>query len=171
MQPTTPDARQPRPADRILLPHEEQVAVIRRHPVILAAPIAAVVISLAAIVIAASLLTFSSVTLLIAWLAWFLLLLRAIWAVAGWWGGYFIVTTERMLFIKGVLARDVTMIPMVRLSDIWIKRSGMGRLFGYGSFLVELTGVSRGRHRIDFLPYPEQLYLEIAAVIFRDNTG
>jgi membrane protein YdbS with pleckstrin-like domain len=153
------------------LPHEQQLIAIRRHPAILAAPIAAVVISLAAIVIAASLLTLSSVTLLVIWLAWFVILLRAIWKVAGWRGGYFIVSEERILLIKGVLARDVTMIPMARLSDISFKRSAMGRLFGYGFFLVELTGVSRGQHRIDFLPYPEQLYLEILAVIVRDNTG
>lgn len=171
MQPTTPDARLPRPADRVLLPHEQQLIAIRRHPAILAAPIAAVVISLAAIVIAASLLTLSSVTLLVIWLAWFVILLRAIWKVAGWRSGYFIVSAERILLIKGVLARDVTMIPMVRLSDISFKRSVMGRLFGYGFFLVELTGASRGQHRIDFLPYPEQLYLEVLAVIFRDNTG
>jgi membrane protein YdbS with pleckstrin-like domain len=170
MQPITPDARLPRSTDRILLPHEQDPILVRYHPAVLASPIAAVLAALVVILALSGWLKFSTLTLLIIWLAWLFLLLRAIWKVANWRVSYYIVTEERVLFIKGVLARDVTMIPIAMITDIWYERSVMGRLIGYGRFILELA-VTQERRRIDFLPYPEQLYLEVVATIFEDYAG
>lgn len=162
----TPDTRLPRSADRILLPHETDLIIVRRHPGILIAPIAAVMAGSAAIAVLTGWLSLNPVALLILWLAWLVLLLRAIWKVAGWRAGNFIVTAERILFIKGVLARDVTMIPIARISDISFQRSITGRILGYGSFAIEVTDTPQAVRTIDFLPYPEQLYIEITGMIF-----
>jgi membrane protein YdbS with pleckstrin-like domain len=171
MQPITPAARLPRSADRILLPHEQRLIIIRRHPVVLAGPIAAVIAAPAVIVTLVGWLNLNSVTLLILWLAWFVLLLRVIWKVVSWRSREYIVTPERILFINGVLARDVTMIPIARISDITFQRSAMGRILGYGSFIIQLFDTSQAIRRIDFLPYPEQLYIEVTGIIFEEWDG
>jgi membrane protein YdbS with pleckstrin-like domain len=162
----TPGARLPRSTDRILLPHETNWIIVRRHPVILIAPIAAVMVWAAAIAVLTSWLSLNPVALLILWLAWLVLLVRAIWKAASWRAGNFIVTAERILFIKGVLARDVSMIPIARISDISFRRSITGRILGYGSFAIEVTDTSQPIRSIKFLPYPEQLYIEVSGMIF-----
>jgi len=48
------------------------------------------------------------------------------------------------------------------------ERSATARLFGYGTFVVESAGKDKVFSRIDHLPYPEQLYLEVCGLIFKD---
>ena len=116
-------------------------------------------------------LKFNGYMLLIIWLAWGLLLLRMIWRVVNWRVDYYLVTAERMLVIRGFLARDVTMVPFARVTDISIQRSTTGRVLGYGGFIVELTNPDQQPRKIDFLPYPEQIYLEVVTIIFPDMAG
>ncbi len=166
MRPTAPGVSSPWSADRYLLPHEHQLITVRRHPAILLGPSVVVLAALAVVVALTSGWKFSGYVLLIIWLAWGLLLLRLIWRVANWRVDYYVVTAERMLVIRGFLAQDVTMVPMARMTDMSYQRSLMGRVLGYGSFIVEFAGRDQEMRQIDFLPYPEQLYLEVAAIIF-----
>jgi membrane protein YdbS with pleckstrin-like domain len=164
----TPGVTLPRPADRYLLPHEHSLIVVRRHPAILMGPVFAVLAALAAVVALTSGLRFSGDVVLIIWLAWGLLLLRMIWRVVNWLHDYYVVTAERMLVVRGYPARDVTMVPMARLADMSYRRSAMGSLLGYGRFLLQLGGPDERMRVIDYLPYPEQLYLEVAGMVFSD---
>jgi hypothetical protein len=49
------------------------------------------------------------------------------------------------------------------------ERSPAGRLFGFGTFIVESAGQEQALNKIDNLPYPEQLYLEVCGLIFKDD--
>jgi hypothetical protein len=42
-------------------------------------------------------------------------------------------------------------------------------LLGYGEFIVESAGQEQALRTINFLPYPEQLYLEVCRLIFTDE--
>jgi hypothetical protein len=44
------------------------------------------------------------------------------------------------------------------------QRSALGRLLGYGEFIVESAGEEQALRTIDFLPYPDQLYLEVCGL-------
>lgn len=154
-------------ADRYLLPHEQQLITIRRHSAILLGPSLVVLAGLGAVVVLTSLLKFSGDVLLAVWLAWSLLLLRLIWKVINWPAGYCIVTPDRMIVIRGVLARDVAMIPFVRLIDIGYERSGLGMLIGYGSFILEVDDQDMPVWKIDFIPYPEQLFPKVLSIVHR----
>lgn len=153
-------------ADRYLLPYEQHLIAIRRHPAILLGPSLVVLAGLGAVVALASLLKFSGDVLLAVWLAWSLLLLRLIWKVINW-PGYCIVTSERIIAIRGVLVRDVAMIPFVRLIDISYERSRLGIVIGYGSFILKVDDQDMPVWEIDFMPYPEQFFLEVLSVVSR----
>ena len=151
--------------DRYLLPYEQQLIAIRRQPAILLGSSLVVLAGLGAVVALTSLFKFSGGVLLAVWLAWSLLLLRLIWKVINWSAGYFIVTSDRMIVIRGALARDVAMIPFVRLIDISYERSLLGEVIGYGSFILEVADEDMPVWRIDFMPYPEQLFSEVFSIV------
>jgi hypothetical protein len=49
------------------------------------------------------------------------------------------------------------------------QRSGIGRILGYGKFILESAGQDQALTDVDYLPYPEQLYLEVCGLIFKDK--
>ncbi len=157
----------PNAVNKYLLPHEHQVITVRKHPAVLIGPIA---ISLAGLVIAAVVSTtvarHNSGVVGFVWIAWAVVLLWLVYKVWEWSQDYFIVTSRRMLLATGVITRKVAMMPLVKVTDMSFQRSSLGRLLGYGEFILESAGQDQALRRVDFLPYPEQLYLEVCGLIF-----
>jgi membrane protein YdbS with pleckstrin-like domain len=151
--------------NKYLLPREVQVATVRQHPAVL---IPASALTLAGLLVAGIL----NATVLhgtagfVLWLAWLVLLLRLIWKVMNWSVDYFVVTSERLLLTRGFLTRQVNMMPLSKVTDMSFKRSFAGRLFGYGEFIVESAGQDQALRNVEFIPYPEQLYLLICGMLF-----
>ena len=73
-----------------------------------------------------------------------------------------------MILVSGFMVRKVAMMPLARVTDMSFQRSALGRLLGYGEFIVESAGEEQALRSIDFLPYPEQLYLEVCGLVFPD---
>lgn len=159
--------RVPHTVERHLLPHERQVLTVRFHPAVLIKPVA---ITLAALAVAllVSLAPVSGLVRLVIWLI-FLGVLGwlgiQIWA---WLEDYFVVTSQRLLLTTGLLTRTVNMMPLGKVTDMSFKRSTWGRMLGYGEFVVESAGQDQALRNIRHLPYPEQLYLEVCGLIFKD---
>jgi hypothetical protein len=163
----------PAAVDRALLPHEKLVISERQHPAILIGPSALAFVGLLAASVLTIFLYGNAVLVLVVWIAWLLLFLRLMWRTINWIGNYFVVTSERMLFVTGLLAREVAMIPLWSTTDLSFSRSFGGQLFGYGAFIVEYGGQDRllVLNSINFIPNPEQHYLKICEIIFEpDNT-
>jgi Bacterial PH domain len=166
-----PQAAQPRAGpvavNKYLLPNEEQIATVRRHPAILIVPtVQAVGGLLVAVVLSATVLHNNKVLLWVVWLAWVALLLRMIWFAVNWAVDYFVVTSERMLLTSGLLSRKVAMMPLTKVTDMSFRRSFGGRLLGYGEFIVESAGQDQAFRVVDHIPYPEQLYLLVCGKLF-----
>jgi hypothetical protein len=53
------------------------------------------------------------------------------------------------------------MMPSADLTDMSFQRSLLGRLFGYGEFILESAGRVQALRAVDHITYPEQLYLEV----------
>ena len=157
----------PNAVNKYLLPHEHQVITVRKHPAVLIGPIA---ISLAGLVIAAVISTtvarHNSGVVGFVWIAWAVVLLWLVYKVWEWSQDYFIVTSRRMLLATGVITRKVAMMPLVKVTDMSFQRSSLGRLLGYGEFILESAGQDQALRVVDYLPYPEQLYLEVCGLIF-----
>jgi membrane protein YdbS with pleckstrin-like domain len=150
---------------RVLLPREVQVATVRQHPAMLIPVSAQTLVGLliAGILSATVLHGIAGVVL---WLLWLLLLLRLVWKILNWSVDYFVVTSERLLLTRGFLTRQINMMPLTKVTDMSFKRSFAGRLLGYGEFIVESAGQDQALRNVEFIPYPEQLYLLICGMLF-----
>jgi hypothetical protein len=163
----SPGATPPADVDKYLLPHEQQVITVRRHPAVLIGSIALTAAGLiAAAVLSDTFLQHQSTLLLIVWIAWGILMLRLIVAAATWAVDYFVVTSHRVILTSGLVTRKVAMMPLAKVTDMTFQRSFLGRLLGYGTFILESAGQDQALSKVDYIPYPEQLYLEVCALLF-----
>jgi uncharacterized membrane protein YdbT with pleckstrin-like domain len=153
-----------------LLPHERQVITVRFHPAVLIGPVAVVLAGLAiAGLLSTTVARHHGTAMLVIWLLWLVLVIRLLYKIYVWLEDYFVVTSQRLILATGVITRTVNMMPLTKVTDMSFKRSGMGRLLGYGEFIVESAGQDQALRRVDYLPYPEQLYLEVCGLIFKDK--
>jgi uncharacterized membrane protein YdbT with pleckstrin-like domain len=160
----------PASVNRYLLPHERQVITVHQHPAVLIRPIFEVLVGLA---IAGWLTTVfaknNGTAILVIWILWGLVFLRLAIKVAEWGETYFVVTSQRFILATGLLTRKVNMMPLSKVTDMSFQRSTMGRILGYGEFILESAGQDQALNKVDHLPYPEQLYLEVCGLIFKDT--
>jgi uncharacterized membrane protein YdbT with pleckstrin-like domain len=131
-----------------LLPHERSVITVRFHPAVAHS---------------------NGTVLLVVWLAWLLLVFWLGVHIWQWLEDYFVVTSQRLLLTTGIFTRTVNMMPLSKVTDMSFRRSTMGRLLGYGEFVVESAGQDQALRNVRNLPYPEQLYLEVCGLIFKDS--
>ncbi|MFI0354330.1 PH domain-containing protein [Actinomadura sp. 9N407] len=163
MRLVTPGDSAPASVNKYLLPHETQVITVRRHPAVLMLPVGLV---LAGLIIAGVLSnTVAQVTAWI-WWGWLILLAWFVWQVAEWSVDYFVITNQRMLLTTGLITRKVAMMPLAKVTDMSFRRTITGRMLGYGEFVLESAGQDQALNKVDYLPYPEQLYLEVCEMIF-----
>jgi membrane protein YdbS with pleckstrin-like domain len=162
----------PASVNRYLLPHERQVISVHQHPAVLIRPIFEVLVGLAiAGWLSNSFTKGNGTAILIIWLLWAILLVRLIWKIVEWSYTYFVITSQRLLLARGFLLgkRNVDMMPLTKVTDMSFNRSPTGQLLGFGEFVVESAGQDQALRHIEYLPYPEQLYLEVCGLIFKDK--
>jgi uncharacterized membrane protein YdbT with pleckstrin-like domain len=161
--------RVPHTVERHLLPHERQVLTVRFHPAVLIKPVA---ITLGALAVALVISVVPIIDGLVKLVIWLLFLGVLAWLgvqIWAWLEDYFVVTSQRLLLTTGLLNRTVNMMPLGKVTDMSFKRSVWGRILGYGEFVVESAGQDQALRNIRNLPYPEQLYLEVCGLIFKDS--
>lgn len=172
MKLVTPGDAAPASVNRYLLPHEQQVITMRRHPAVLMGPVGIVLGSLiGAGVLSNTGIAASATALAVIWWVWLLVLVWFVWKVAEWSVDYFVITSARLLLTTGLITRQVNMMPLGKVTDMRFERSLVGRLIGYGTFVMESAGQDQALSRINFVPYPEQLYLEVVGLIFPGKDG
>lgn len=163
-----PNETVPASVYRHLLPHERQVITVRFHPAVLIGP-AAVFLGVFALLLTVMVAHGNGTTILIIGVICAVLLLRLLMKIWNWLEDYFVVTSQRLLLATGIFTRTINMMPLSKVTDMRFERSTMGRLLGYGTFIVESAGQDQALRKVDHLPYPEQLYLEVCGLIFKDK--
>jgi membrane protein YdbS with pleckstrin-like domain len=170
VRPLSRVATGPSAVNRYLLPNEQQVITVRRHPAVLIGPS---ILTLGGLLLAAVLSTTvlhdSNTGIVIVWLAWLVLFVWLVWKAVNWAVDFFVVTSHRILLTAGVFTRKVNMMPLTKVTDMSFQRTFAGRIFGYGEFIVESAGQDQALRNIDHIPYPEQLYLEVCGMLFGSN--
>ena len=158
--------------DKYLPRHEEVIVVLRQHPAIL---IPSITRALGGLLVASAMQAVvprnNEVLVNLIWLLWAILLLRLLLKVTRWSINYFAVTSERLLLVSGLSTRKVKGVQLTKVIDISLERSFAGQLFGYGELVVESVSQHEELQRVDYLPYPERLYLEIYSQIHPANEG
>jgi uncharacterized membrane protein YdbT with pleckstrin-like domain len=165
-----PNETVPAAVYKVLLPYERQVITVRFHPAVLIRPVAEVLGGLAVAGLLSTTIAHGNGTvMLVIWLLWLILVFRLLYKIFVWLDEYFVVTSQRLLLATGVFTKRVNMMPLTKVTDMRFERSPAGRLLGYGKFVVESAGQDQALQTVDHLPYPEQLYLEVCGLIFKDK--
>jgi len=160
----------PASVNRFLLPHERQVITVHQHPAVLIRPIFEVLVGLSiAGWLTVAVAKNNGLAVLIIWILWGLVFLHLVIRVIEWVETYFVVTSQRFLLATGLITRQVKMMPLAKVTDMTFERSAWGRILGYGEFIIESAGQNQALERVKHLPYPEQLYLEVCGLLFKDT--
>lgn len=128
-------------------PRERVCLDVRRHGLVLARPFARSFLLAGA----------GGLLLLLSWplpLAGFLLVssgaglsLAAVWR---WDRTRFVVTTEKVMLVQGVVRRRARGVRLARVSAVEVEQSAPGRLLGYGTVVA-------GALRVDYVPDPRRI--------------
>jgi uncharacterized membrane protein YdbT with pleckstrin-like domain len=95
----------------------------------------------------------------IAVLLWLVLSAKAILA---WVFTNYVLTSERIIVRKGMIARSGTEIPLENINNVLFSQRVLERMLGYGDVIVESAG-SMGQSVLDNIPDPEAFQSEIYA--------
>lgn len=158
-----------RELERYLVPGERVVTVVRQHWFSQLRPIALFVglLFLATFVEAEAPQTRSGAML--ANFFWYAALAGAgylLWRYLNWRHDWFIATDKRFLLFYGFIRRKVAMMPLTKVTDMTFDRSVMGRIIGYGTFLLESAGQDQALSHIEYVPDAQAHYRAICTVLF-----
>jgi uncharacterized membrane protein YdbT with pleckstrin-like domain len=97
---------------------------------------------------------------------WVLIMAWVGWRVAYWHFFRFILTNKRIMLVQGIIARDVAMMPLLRVTDMKYVQSPLGRVLNYGTFVIESAGQDQALREIDYLPHPNDIYLWVVEEMY-----
>jgi uncharacterized membrane protein YdbT with pleckstrin-like domain len=142
---------------------EEIILDLRPHWFFLVGPGAALIGSLALAIWAGAadisdIILFPALGLAVVALLWFLK------RYAEWITTDFVLTTDRLIYRKGILSRQGKEIPLERLNDVGYHQSLLQRLLGAGDLLVE-SGGERGQEQFGSFAHPQDTQNEIHRAI------
>jgi uncharacterized membrane protein YdbT with pleckstrin-like domain len=83
---------------------------------------------------------------------------------AQWLTTDFVLTTDRLIFRKGVVSRQGREIPLERLNDVSYQQTLFQRVLGAGDLLVE-SGGERGQSQFGSFAHPQDIQNEIHRAI------
>ncbi len=156
--------------DKYLISSERAVVVTRRHW----ASLTRVGASCAGVLLVAMVvLVYLSDDQLFAVIGVLLLFGAVGWFVLAWWiwsTEEFVITDKRVLLVNGVITRRVAIMPLSKVTDLTYERSVVGRLLGYGVFVMESAGQHQALSRIEYLPRPDELYHDVSTLLFGPNS-
>jgi uncharacterized membrane protein YdbT with pleckstrin-like domain len=159
----------PREVDEYLLPTERRVIRVRKHWAFMLKDLSLTSLVLLALVIGERMLPDS---ILIDNLAWYLALvvvLRFTVHTILWWIERIVITDKRVMLAEGIITHKVGMMPLGKVTDLTFERTLDGRMFGYGTIVVESAGQIQALNRIDYLPRPEEIYEALSELVFGEK--
>jgi len=142
---------------QLLADHERIVIETRPHWVALALPALWTVLALVAIILVPWEDTPGVVVKAVIFLAWILL---SVLPFLQWRFTYFVLTSDRLITRKGIIAKSSKEIPLERINDVAFNQSVLERMVGSGDLFIESAG-ERGQTRISSVRHPEQMQLAI----------
>nr|WP_322750269.1 MULTISPECIES: PH domain-containing protein [unclassified Frankia] len=90
-----------------------------------------------------------------------------LWKLIDWQVTHIMITDRRLLKVSGIISRKVQTMPLTKITDMAYNRDPLGRIFGYGEFVVETAGDDAGAlAKLQYLPRPDRLYLTLCDMTF-----
>ena len=103
------------------------------------------------------------------WLQWVVLLVLAGFLVyfvvrplVAWWTTRYVLTTERLITRRGLIAKSGVAIPLERITNVNFNQTVFERILGAGDLLVEAAGTT-GQSKFSDIPHPD----DFQALLYR----
>lgn len=159
-----------RELDRSLVNGETQIVAVRHHwlslhreiLLVLAATVFAFWMDLKVSATASGGRPLHNLSLLLWWASIFWLG----WNVLNWQREWFVATDKRFLLFYGFIRRKVAMMPLQKVTDMTFDQSLLGRMVGYGTFVMESAGQAQALSVIEFVPNAQTHYQVICDQLF-----
>ncbi len=136
-----------------LTDNEEIITSFRPHWKLLVFPIGIGVLILAAGI---ALEVFIDAVTWVRWLAVVaLILFFVVRPLVDWWYTRYVLTTERLITRKGLIAQSGIEIPLERITNVNFSQNVIERLLGAGDLLVESAGET-GQSQFADIPHPDR---------------
>jgi hypothetical protein len=74
------------------------------------------------------------------------------------------------MLVTSLLNTDVGMMPLAKVTDMRLFQTTLGRSLGYAHFIVESAGQDQALSRIDYVPFPSQMYRQILSLLFEKRS-
>lgn len=150
---------------RYLLPGERVVVSTRRHWVKLAGPVALAGLTFVLMVWGLFSTAWGDAASILVYL-FLAAALFALWRVLEWRTEWFVATDRRLLKTYGLITQKVAMMPLAKVTDMSYDRSLLGRVLGYGEFVMESAGQDQALSKMDLVPRPDPKYVAMCETIF-----
>jgi membrane protein YdbS with pleckstrin-like domain len=93
------------------------------------------------------------------WVLFAAIVLVIVWRAINWLVQRFYVTTSKVVYVHGVLQRDVVSVPLVKLDEVTLVRPLLGRMLGFGRLDVEnASGGKAPLAGLEYLPRSVEIY-------------
>lgn len=97
-----------------------------------------------------------------------LVVVRLVLTFVGWDVERIVVTDEKVIHMEGVLHRRIASTPLAKVSEFTVHQPLLGRVFGYGSLVVDVPGGrEQALHGLGYVPDPAAIYRLISDVARR----
>lgn len=151
----------PAPSDKFLLEGEHLDYQTRRHWSILLRPALWAALSLLVLSILFG-ITGSNVVTGAGGLGVLYLWVRLSWLIADWRVANLYLTDWRLFEISGIVTKRIAAMPLRKITDLTYEISPLGRLLGYGRFIIETAGQDQAFSRLEHIPEPHDLYEKLS---------
>jgi uncharacterized membrane protein YdbT with pleckstrin-like domain len=145
---------------KLLADHEKLVFDLRPHWIALVLPVLWTIVIAAAMIVGYNLTESSAAENAIVIVALLMWLFLGVIPFLRWWYTNFVLTTDRLITRKGIIAKQSKEIPLERINDVAFSQSVIERMIGAGDLLIESAG-ERGQERISNVRDPEEVQLMI----------
>lgn len=97
--------------------------------------------------------------------------LRVSWKIADWRVDALYVTDWRVFSVSGIVTRRLAAMPLRKITDLTYEIPPLGRVLGYGRFIIETAGQDQAFSRLDHIPHPHDLYEKLSHLTLHGPGG
>ncbi|MGH3564607.1 MAG: PH domain-containing protein [Pseudonocardia sp.] len=159
----------PREIDEYLLPTERRVIRVRQHWAVMSEPLTETALFLLLIVVLERYLPDTVLVDNVAFYFALVAVLRFTVLTIQWWIERIVITDKRVMLSQGIIVHNVGMMPLSKVTDLTFRRTLGGRMFGYGTMIVESAGQIQALNKIRYMPRPEEIYEALSELVFGEK--
>ncbi|MCL2453923.1 MAG: PH domain-containing protein [Micrococcales bacterium] len=152
---------------RYLAEGEEFVLLTRKHWITIAEPVATGAGSFVLmVVLIARMEQTAGDAAYILFLIWLVIAARTLYRIVEWRMRWFGSTKRRLMLQTGVIVRKMAMMPLEKVTDMNYAETPLGKVLGYGQYVMESAGQDQALRVVDRVPHSDVYYRILIGTMF-----